>query len=203
MTYLSADERRRLIVDAAVHVIATEGLARATTRRIAEQAQVPLGSLHYCFRNKDELNLLILERGQATMRTAFEDLREGGFEATLREIVAMYWRWIRDHLGLHLALVELLMWAIRNKETLIPKEADLWAAVNAPFGGDLIEARLTAAAEADGLRTAVPVRELTRFLIHRMDGLVFEYAETADEAGCERQTLLLADALLHLALRPG
>ncbi|TDD21919.1 TetR/AcrR family transcriptional regulator [Nonomuraea diastatica] len=200
MTYLSAGERRRVIVDAAVRVIATEGLARATTRRIAEQAGVPLGTLHYCFRNKDELNLLILGRGRATMLAAFEGLdRRAGFEATVREVVATYWRWIRDHHGLHLALMELLMWAIRNKETVGPGR-DLWAEVNAPLGGDLIDSALTAAAGRDGLRTAVPVPELARFLIHRMDGLVFEFAETSDEASCERQTVLLADALILLAL---
>src|SRR5690606_16858999 len=66
VAYLSADVRRRQIIDAAIEVIATEGLARATTRRIAERADATLGSLNHCFRGKDELMRLVLERGIAT-----------------------------------------------------------------------------------------------------------------------------------------
>ena len=110
MAHLPVDQRRRAVVDAAVEVIASEGLARATTRRVAEKAQVPLGVIHYCFRSKDELNLLILERGRSTMQEAFAGLGPaGGFEAAVRESVTTYWHWIRDNIGLHLALMELLM----------------------------------------------------------------------------------------------
>ncbi|WP_049564080.1 TetR/AcrR family transcriptional regulator [Nonomuraea sp. SBT364] len=200
MTYLPAGERRRLIVDAAIEVIATEGLAQATTRRIAERAGTPRGTIHYCFRDKDELIMVVLGRAGATMRTAFEGLDPAaGLEATLRAVVATYWQWIRDHLGLHLALMELTMWVIRNKDSVLPASRDVWAAVNGPLGGDLIRSALESAADADGVRPAVAVADLTRFLIHRMDGLVFEYAETSDPAGCSRQAGLLADALIALA----
>ncbi|PSK85021.1 TetR family transcriptional regulator [Murinocardiopsis flavida] len=204
MNYLPADERRRTIIDAAVDVIAAEGLARATTRRIAEKAGAPLGALHYCFRNKNELNMLILERGQATMQATFAHIDPAaGFEATLRASVATYWRWIRENPGLHFALMELLMWFIRNKETIAPtlRDGDMWVAVNAPMGGALIQRNLDAAARADGTAPAIAVHEITRFLIHRMDGLVFEFAETKDEESCERQAELLADALVHLSTR--
>ena len=100
--------------------------------------------------------------------------------------------------GLHLALLELTLWVIRNRENVVPG-GDVWATVNAPLGGDLIEDALSAAARADDLHPAVPVSDLARFLIHRMDGLVLERAETRDEAVCERQTHLLANALLALA----
>ncbi|MEV4219577.1 TetR/AcrR family transcriptional regulator [Nonomuraea sp. NPDC049725] len=199
MTYLPAGERRRLIADAAIEVIAEEGLAHATTRRIAERAGTPRATIHYCFRGKDELIMLVLERAGATMRAAFDGLDPAaGLEATLRALVATYWRWIRDHPGLHLALMELTMWVIRNKDSVLPGSQDVWEAVNGPLGGDLIRSALDAAADADGVRPAVPTGELTRFLIHRMDGLVFEYAETGDPAACERQATLLADALVTL-----
>ena len=54
-------------VVAAIEVIASEGLARATTRRIAEAADAPLGSLHYCFRSKDELIESVLARAASTI----------------------------------------------------------------------------------------------------------------------------------------
>src|ERR1700754_1929840 len=109
MAYLSAEDRRATILDAAVEVIASEGLAKTTTRRIAETADAPLGALHYCFRNKDELMALVLERGATTLREAFEHVDPAdGFEATVRASVESYWRWIRENLGLTLALMELM-----------------------------------------------------------------------------------------------
>jgi len=49
------DGRRAELVDAAIRVVAREGFAAATTRRIAAEAQVPLGLVHYWFSGKDEL----------------------------------------------------------------------------------------------------------------------------------------------------
>ena len=72
MAYLSADDRRESILDAAVDVIASEGLAKMTTRRIAERAGAPLGALHYCFRNKEELLDLVFNRARDTLKASFK-----------------------------------------------------------------------------------------------------------------------------------
>jgi AcrR family transcriptional regulator len=195
VAYLSADVRRGQIIDAASEVLATEGLMRATTRRIADRADATLGSLNHAFRGKDELMRLVLERGIATMEDAFADVDpRGGLESTIRDVVAAYWRWVRDHLGVHLAMMELLMWAIRREQP----GRRLYADANDPHGGNLVRAMLSAAVEADGRAPATPVDELARFLIHRFDGLVLEYAESRDDVACERQTELLADALISL-----
>jgi AcrR family transcriptional regulator len=196
VAYLSSDVRREKIIDAAVEVIASEGLARATTRRIAERADAPLGSLHYCFRNKDELIESVLARAVATMEASFEEIHpEEGFEATLRASVAAYWQWIQRDLGLHLALFELLIWTIRRGE----HGNNLSRDANEPFGGHLIRSALERAAERDGFTPAVSIDETVRFLLHRFDGLVFEFAESRDVAGCQRQTELLAQALLCIS----
>ena len=55
MPRISAAERRRDFVNAAVEVIATHGIDGAKTRRIAEQAQAPLATLHYCYDSKEDL----------------------------------------------------------------------------------------------------------------------------------------------------
>jgi AcrR family transcriptional regulator len=194
VVYLSADVRRQQIIDAAIEVIATEGLPRATTRRIAERADATLGSLNHCFRGKDELMRVVLERGIATMEDAFVEVDPAqGLEATIRAVVSAYWRWVRENLGVHLAMMELLMWAIRRQGP----GRRLYAEANDPHGGNLVRAKLSAAVEADGRAPATSVDELARFLIHRFDGLVLEYAESGDEGGCERQTELLAEALVR------
>lgn len=48
-------ERRQRIIEAALEVIATEGVAGASHRRIAEAADVPLGSMTYHFNGMQEL----------------------------------------------------------------------------------------------------------------------------------------------------
>ncbi|WP_043845908.1 TetR/AcrR family transcriptional regulator [Crystallibacter crystallopoietes] len=55
MARVPTAERRLQFVRSAAKVIAHDGLAAATTRRIAAEAEAPLASLHYCFRSKDEL----------------------------------------------------------------------------------------------------------------------------------------------------
>lgn len=48
-------ERRDRIIDAALAVIAEGGVAGTSHRRVAEQADVPLGSMTYHFESMDEL----------------------------------------------------------------------------------------------------------------------------------------------------
>ena len=196
MPYLPADERRQRIIDAAVEVIAAEGLTRATTRRIAERAEAPLGALHYCFRNKDELIQCVAEQGAAKVRASFADVDPSrGLEATIRDSIDALWRWYQDNIGLQLALTELGMWRLRRAGT--PEELyAMWG----PFGGDLLRENLTRAVEADGVEPAVPVGEIARFILHRFDGLTLEYAASQDEAACGTQVGMLADAMVLRAL---
>ena len=192
-TYVSVEERRESFVDAAVELIAAEGLARATTRRIAERAGAPLGALHYCFRNKNELMELMAERGAATIRAALEDVDPAkGVEATLRDCVAAYWRWVRENLGLQLALFELGLWMIRNRRE------EVYAQWNA-FGVDDLRAHLQRAAEIEEMELLIAIEDIVQFLFHRIDALTLEYAVAGDEA-CQRPVDLLADALVALAI---
>ncbi len=49
------EAKRRTILEAAVRVIGTGGLASVTHRAVADAAGVPLGSMTYYFRDRDEL----------------------------------------------------------------------------------------------------------------------------------------------------
>ena len=48
---MSAQARREQFVEAAISVMSKEGLDRATTRRIAEEAGAPNGAFNYAFRD--------------------------------------------------------------------------------------------------------------------------------------------------------
>ncbi|WP_141579070.1 TetR/AcrR family transcriptional regulator [Actinomadura sp. WMMA1423] len=196
MAYLPAEERRRSIIDAAVVVIASHGLAGATTRRIAEQAGAPLGALHYCFRNKAELIDVVAERGAVMLREAFDGVDPDlGLEATIRDSVSAYWRWVQTNLGLQLALLELGMWRIRQAA-----EGESVYSMYDAFGTDLLKRNLELAVKADGAAPAITVEEITRFITHRFDGMILEYAASHDRDACRRQADLLAEALVRLAL---
>ena len=196
MVYLSAEERRQSIVDAAIAVIAAEGLQKATTRRIAEKADAPLGALHYCFKNKEELIKLVADQGAAKLQEAFDGVDPGlGVAATIRDSIDAMWRWVRKNAGLQLALMELGMWRIREGGR--PKEVyRMWD----NFGGNLLREHITAAVRAEGATLAIDIEDIVRFINHRFDGLAFEYAASKDVAACERQTHLLADAIVYLSL---
>lgn len=55
-------ERRERILEAALQVIAEQGVHRTTHRRIATQAQVPLGSLTYYFQDLPQILARAFER---------------------------------------------------------------------------------------------------------------------------------------------
>ena len=198
MAYLSAEERRRTIIDAAIEVIGQEGLQRATTRRIAERANAPLGALHYCFRNKEELLQVVADEGAGMLNAAFEDVDPSkGFEQTLRDSVAAIWHWVEQNVGLQMALLETAMWRIREAD---PDE-DLYIMWKR-FGGDVLRDSLGRALETDPVELKVPLDEIVRFINHRFDGLILEFAASKDSDACRRQTELLADAMLVLSV-PG
>ncbi|MEV4647282.1 TetR/AcrR family transcriptional regulator [Saccharopolyspora sp. NPDC049357] len=73
MPRISAAERRNDFVRAAVDVIATHGIDGATTRRIAEQAQAPLATLHYCYNSKEDLLADVFDHVAGRFREAITD----------------------------------------------------------------------------------------------------------------------------------
>ena len=65
--------RRQAIIDAATRVIADVGVAGLTHRRVAEVADVPVGSTTYYFKDLDELRETALAHAA---HTSIEDLHE-------------------------------------------------------------------------------------------------------------------------------
>ena len=61
MAHVPATVRRAQIITAATAVIAREGVADATTRRIAGEAKLSLATLHYVFATKDDILAAVLE----------------------------------------------------------------------------------------------------------------------------------------------
>jgi AcrR family transcriptional regulator len=196
LTYLSVDERREQFIKAAVDVIASEGLARATTRRIAEEAGAPLGAVHYCFKNKDELVRLLANEAATMMQSCFGTFDpQAGVEATIRNDIEALWRWYRQNIGLQLALLELGMNRLRRGGTAQEVYA-MWD----PFGREVMIKHLQEAQKHDTQKLMLPIPDIVRFILHRFDGLTLEFAASRDVKACQRQIDMLADAMVLLAV---
>lgn len=62
MSYLNRDERREVILQAAMHVALEEGFSAMTVRRIAAEAHVATGQLHHHFASAGELKSQVFVR---------------------------------------------------------------------------------------------------------------------------------------------
>ncbi|WP_285709362.1 TetR/AcrR family transcriptional regulator [Erythrobacter oryzae] len=78
----AADTRNRLI-DAALVVVARDGLGEANVKAIAQEAGVTAGLLHYHFASKDELLFAAVERAGAEYVAALDELIAGHEPAAL------------------------------------------------------------------------------------------------------------------------
>ena len=61
MTSPTAPDTRTLLVEAAERVLRDEGFANVSTRKVADEAGVPLSQIHYHFGSKQKLMIALLE----------------------------------------------------------------------------------------------------------------------------------------------
>lgn len=127
MARLTAEQRRRDFVEAAVRVIAAHGVAGATTRRIAEEAGVSLAALHYCYDSKEALFLAVHEQLATRVRVpeldgggARHDLASGAVAALEQAI-----EWFRRHPEWARAELEVLFWALLHAPSLAGRSDEL------------------------------------------------------------------------------
>ena len=52
---MNKEDRRAHLIKAAMIVARREGFAQVTTRAVAQEADISLGVVHYCFQDKEEL----------------------------------------------------------------------------------------------------------------------------------------------------
>lgn len=75
MSYLSHDERHRMILETAVKIAFSEGLTAMTVRRIAQEAEIAVGQIHRHFSSASELKA---EAFLLTVTQSLELLNETG-----------------------------------------------------------------------------------------------------------------------------
>lgn len=167
MSYVLLDERRVRFISATVKVIREKGIANATTRRIAEEARVPLASLHYTFKSKEELFVATMkELAEAGQREIEAKIFKGiGVSNAVATIIKSYIEWIKTSRVDQLVEYELHLWAHRHPEfSDLPSESyRTWL--------DFVRRLLILANGDQHENCAIDIENLTRTVLALIDGL--------------------------------
>jgi AcrR family transcriptional regulator len=108
--------RRALVIATTMRLIAREGVAALSTRKIAREAPINLATMHYLFGGKDELLLTVLDAATSAMIGALvvDVYPGGGLRAALAESVAVLCALLDRVPPLPLVRCEVLLYAGRR-----------------------------------------------------------------------------------------
>jgi TetR/AcrR family transcriptional regulator, regulator of biofilm formation and stress response len=175
---IPSDVRRQQFIEAAVTVIARDGVDGATTRRIAEEAGAPLATLHYCFQTKENLLWAVFERLADTVRTATEQRLPDGQDLTAiaSELVRESMRTAIERPDENRTQIEIWLWAERNDAEFASRMYDKYLIASQEF---LRKAKVPL--PADELET------VTRMIIAVVDGLCMQLITHGDETKIMRE----------------
>ncbi|MFE6925356.1 TetR/AcrR family transcriptional regulator [Nocardia sp. NPDC057663] len=117
MARIPAAERRAELVAAAVRVIAAHGVDGATTRRIAEEANAPLATLHYCFATKEVLFAAVFEYLAGEYRDVLNRSdAHSDAQNTARGLLRGVLEWYLENPDFGATILELISWGQREGE---------------------------------------------------------------------------------------
>lgn len=202
MARVSADTRRLQFVEAAARVIASDGLAAATTRRIATEAGANLAALHYCFRNKDELLQEVyafLSRDYAQALPPV-NVAGGGLTDVMRAHARRIWERMLLNPHEQVTTFELLLRRFREKPE---SEAAVRAQNRTMYEGwiqSTIELFREAAAAA-GEDVPENLELITRLFISGIDGISMQHLADPDPERSAALVDLLSEGLASLIIR--
>ncbi len=190
-----SEDRRGAILAAAIMVLAREGIAATTTRKIAAAAGVNQAMLGYYFGSKDELLFAVLhelmQQTQAlalAMRTSATDLR-----TLITQSIAAFWETVERDPSIQFMQLELTLYALRQPESA-------WLARQQYAGyGAVVEQLFREGCAATGQTCAVPFAVLARFVIAGLDGLILQFISDHDTARAGRDVRTFSAAVIALA----
>ena len=195
MTRIPSVDRRELLVQAAIRVIARRGVAGATTRAIVGEAGMSLASFHYAFRSHAELMSEVVRHVvDAEVASVFTSLKLGSdIRSAVRAGLQAYLDYVISDPEHELALQELGQYALRTPglEKLASQQ---YAAYHAGVAGVLREG-----AAVSNVEWARPVEDIARLVVTITDGVTLAWLVDRDTAAAERVLDFAADSLAALA----
>jgi AcrR family transcriptional regulator len=163
--------RRQQFIDAAVQVIARDGVDGATTRRIAEEANAPLATLHYCFQTKENLLWAVFEQLAELARANIEASSARGQAAS--EIASLLLQdnvqWAIDNPEANRAQLEIWLWAERSNVEFAVRVYNMF-----------IDAWKGFLSTATPPLPDVELESLTRVIVALIDGFAMQFVTHGD-----------------------
>lgn len=191
------DARRARILDAALEVLASEGISEATTRKIAAKADVNQAMLRYYFGSKDDLLLAVLQEMMRITREIVQQAIVGnrGLRETILGGLLSFWKHVEARPDLQIMQYELTLYALRSP-------ASAWLAKEQYEGYcTVVEMLLEEGFAAAGKTSALALPELARFVVSGMDGLILQFVSNRNTTQARLGLAHLVDAVLALSER--
>ncbi|MFD8755719.1 TetR/AcrR family transcriptional regulator [Kitasatospora sp. NPDC059577] len=171
MAHVPASERRPQLIQAAIDLMAREGIAAGSTRAIAAELGVAQATVHYTFGTKKDLYRAVVEQLTAEfighVRDAYPG--EGSFAEQVRTLVHALWESSTGPDGRCVLLTEFSALAMRD-----PDLQEIMRALQQETEGTATE-MITALADAHGLRLAAPAEEIAVHFLTGFHGLTDRY----------------------------
>ncbi|WP_371674646.1 TetR family transcriptional regulator [Streptomyces sp. NBC_00289] len=192
---MAASDRRAELLEAAIRVMARDGVAKATTRAIVSEAGMTLGAFHYCFASRAQMLELVTEtlteRYVAEVRGLFaphKDIRDSVLDS-----LHAFWKGFEANPGEHQMSYELTQYALRTPglENVAKRQYEIFLAAFASL--------LELAAENAGIRWTQPVPVLARYVQSLIDGLNMTWLVDRNSEHSKAVLEMLADHLLQHA----
>jgi len=196
MSRIASAERRALLVQAALRVIAAKGVSGATTRAIVAEAGMSLASFHYAFRSHDEMmRELVRHVVEAQSSAAFAALRPGSdIRTLLRDALHAFLGYIIADPDHEQVMQELLRYSLRTPglEVLAKDQYETYRRVASEL--------LVEGAAAVGASWSLPIDDLARMVVTMTDGVTLAYLVDRDAAAAGRVLDFAADSLAAFAV---
>jgi AcrR family transcriptional regulator len=195
MVRMAAAQRRASLVQAALRVIARDGVAAATTRAIVAEAGMSLASFHYAFRSRDELiaELIQFVVDNQTLAAAEALTAAGDLRTTIRSGLKAFVDVVASDPLRELAMLELTQYALRTPELSGSAQLQYESYHRAAA------AILDAVAQQFGITWTRPLPQMARILVTLTDGLTLGWLVDRDLAAAQGVIDFAADALASMA----
>ncbi|MPY55960.1 TetR/AcrR family transcriptional regulator [Streptomyces spongiae] len=192
---MAAKDRREELIAAAFRVMIREGVTKATTRAIVNEAKMPLGVFHYCFNSREELLQEVITRftDSWTERVRKMSGTEGDLGSRVTKSLSAFWESVELSPGEHQVSYELTHYALRQAgfEELARRQYQHYLEAHQEL--------LTEAAESTGIEWAVPIPVLARYLNSVLDGVTLTWLVDRNSEHSREILRLTGEQLLSLA----
>jgi AcrR family transcriptional regulator len=191
-----SEEKREAILQAAVAVIATNGVHGATTRKIAAEAGINLATLHYQFENKEAILLSVLGHLASKYRQNLEQTfdKPEPLRDRIDRLLTYIWGEIQRNPHEQLTLFDLTLYALTTpgSEWIGKKKYDEYQL--------LYRDALASSSEITAGSSEIDLDALTNFIFTGFIGIVLQWLATANTPRARQQIQTLVTAAQRVFL---